>query len=128
MSTEDRKSCSASLNDRFLVFALIYPGFLTISCKGFVCFGLSGEEEGELRQHLAEEEGRGGGEVSTAFCTSLHYQREVKPTEGTIIRAILTRRLSDPSLGGRLGLTKTEGSVYICDGLRLMCGSHLLLF
>ena len=55
MSAEDRKSCSASLN---LVFALINPGFLTISCKGFVRFRLSatGEEEGALRQHLAEEE------------------------------------------------------------------------
>ena len=63
MSAEDRKSCSASLNDRFLVFALIYPGFLTISCKGFVRFRLSAsrEEESEVRQHLAEEEEREGG-------------------------------------------------------------------
>ena len=40
-----------------------------------------------------------------------------QPSEGTI----LCRRLSDPRLSYQV--TKTEGSVYICNGLRLMC-SH----
>ena len=40
-----------------------------------------------------------------------------QPSEGTIF----SRRLSDPRLSYQV--TKTEGSVYICNGLRLMC-SH----
>ena len=142
MSAEDRKSCSASLNDRFLVFALIYPGFLTISCNGFVRFRLSAsrEEEGlKLRQHLAEEEkrrrgGEGGGVENVAagncFLRPSTLSARSHPSEGTISGAISSPRLSDlfPFLGtGCLALTKTEGSVYVCDGLRLMCSQPALL-
>ena len=142
MSAEDRKSCSASLNDRFLVFALIYPGFLTISCNGFVRFRLSANEEEEglkLRQHLAEEERRRGGEeeggvenvaAGNCFLRPSTLSARSHPSEGTISGAISSPRLSDlfPFLGtGCLALTKTEGSVYVCDGLRLMCSQPSLL-
>ena len=110
MSAEDRKSCSASLNDRFLVFALIYPGFLTISCNGFVRFRLSAsrEEEGlKLRQHLAGEEKRrrGGGVENVAagncFLRPSTLSARSHPSEGTISGAISSPRLSDlfPFLG-----------------------------
>ena len=126
MSAEDRKSCSASLNDRFLVFALIYPGFLTISCNGFVRFRLSAsrEEEGlKLRQHLAEEEKRrrgGGGEVSkmwqqaTAFCARPHYQREVTPVrERSAGQSRLPVSLiSSPFLGLAAWLSQRQKEVF----------------
>ena len=124
MSAEDRKSCSASLNDRFLVFALIYPGFLTISCKGFVRFRLSAsrEEEGlKLRQHLAEEEERMREEEvskmwqqATAFCARPHYQREVTPVrERSAGQSRLPVSLiSSPFLGLAAWLSQRQKEVF----------------
>ena len=124
MSTEDRKSCSASLNDRFLVFALIYPGFLTISCNGFVRFRLSAsrEEEGlKLRQHLAEEEERRREEEvskmwqqATAFCARPHYQREVTPVrERSAGQSRLPVSLiSSPFLGLAAWLSQRQKEVF----------------
>ena len=124
MSAEDRKSCSASLNDRFLVFALIYPGFLTISCNGFVRFRLSAsrEEEGlKLRQHLAEEEERMREEEvskmwqqATAFCARPHYQREVTPVrERSAGQSRLPVSLiSSPFLGLAAWLSQRQKEVF----------------
>ena len=124
MSAEDRKSCSASLNDRFLVFALIYPGFLTISCNGFVRFRLSAsrEEEGlKLRQHLAEEEERRREEEvskmwqqATAFCARPHYQREVTPVrERSAGQSRLPVSLiSSPFLGLAAWLSQRQKEVF----------------
>ena len=64
---------------------------------------------------------------ATAFCARPHYQREVTPVrERSAGQSRLPVSLiSSPFLG--LALTKTEGSVYVCDGLRLMCSQPSLL-
>ena len=49
----------------------------------------------------------------TAFCASPDYQREVN--------SLRERSRAAVSLIFPFLLTKTGGSVYICDGLRLMC-------